>query len=86
MSPLPAVTPTRTTTKEDPELGIVRWCPRCEMWQPDDQEFWIHDHRRAGSLYCHGPRRYTRRTGYTYIRCRSCFRERVNARRRERAA
>lgn len=28
---------------DDPELGAVRYCPRCAEWWPDDGEFWYYD-------------------------------------------
>ena len=35
---------------EDPELGPVRFCVRCDEWLPDDAEFWYTS--RRGYLTC----------------------------------
>src|SRR5258707_1142075 len=36
----------------DDELGLVRYCRRCEEWQPLDEEFWYFE-TRGGSRVPH---------------------------------
>lgn len=42
----------RTPEMEDPELGTVRWCDRCNEWWPKDDEFWYFGKsgQRAGQI------------------------------------
>lgn len=35
-----------TPRRVDDILGQVRWCPRCEEWLPEDEEFWYIEERK----------------------------------------
>lgn len=49
----------RQSVQVDPELGTVRWCPRCSEWWPDDVEFFYPERRHDRLI----------------PRCRACRRE-----------
>ena len=55
----------------DPELGPVKWCPRCEDHWPYDAEFWFFEQRRGGSVVA---------------RCKGCWQERIRQREQRRAS
>lgn len=38
----------RVPMKEDPDLGTVRWCARCEDWWPIDDPLFYYVERRVG--------------------------------------
>lgn len=62
-------------TREDDELGPVRWCGRCAEWWPDDGEFWHLVTYRAGTVARTRGRAYTRRTSGVSQFCKACARE-----------
>lgn len=61
---------------EDPELGPVRYCPGCDEWWPDDDEFWMFSEIAAGTVATCRGKTYTRRTTTPKILCRACQSER----------
>jgi hypothetical protein len=60
---------------DDPILGPVRYCGRCEEWWPLDREFWIIQVHPAGMRHTSRGRAYTLRTAVTGYTCRACRRE-----------
>jgi hypothetical protein len=61
-------------TSDDPELGRVRWCNRCQEWWPDDEEFWRYYRLPAGRVtkVIRG-RAYLRKSDSQTARCRACY-------------
>lgn len=39
-------------TVMDPELGLVRYCKKCDDWWPLDSEFWYFEAGRPGAAHC----------------------------------
>lgn len=65
-------------TRDDPELGPVKFCTYCGEWWPLDHEFWYFVIREAGTLARSRGRTYIRQTParHVYSRCRACWLER----------
>jgi hypothetical protein len=63
--------------EHDEELGPVRYCPGCDEWWPDDEEFWIvSPPHEVGEVGRYRDRTYIRRTPSQKILCRACHYER----------
>lgn len=65
-------------TRVDDELGLLRYCKRCDDWYPLDREFWYFD-KRPGHVACRacadarGRARLRRKDlGYVKILCDRC--------------
>lgn len=56
--------------------GPVRYCPGCDEWWPDDDEFWIKSEIPAGAVATSRGQQYVRRTTTPMIMCRACHYER----------
>lgn len=37
----------------DEEIGLLKWCPRCNEFWPQDTLFWSTSSREADGLQCH---------------------------------
>lgn len=59
-------------TRRDPVLGIVRRCPRCREWWPDDDEFFYQRKYQAGTIENARGRSYVRRTAGVVKWCKAC--------------
>jgi len=65
----------RPIRQRDPILGLVRRCPSCRQWLPDDAEFFEPKRYTAGTIARSGGHTYTRRTSGVTWRCRACVDE-----------
>ena len=66
-------------TTEDPELGTLRYCRRCDEWWPMDAEFWVIQVRPVGMPNTSRGHRYTLKSPVTGYACRACRREQQSA-------
>jgi hypothetical protein len=71
---------------EDPDLGPVRYCARCDEWWPQDDEFWIIQVRPSGMRNTSRGHVYALRSDVTSYTCRACRREQQTAYARRRRA
>ena len=71
---------------DDPDLGPVRYCRRCEEWWPMDAEFWSVQVRPAGTRNTSRGQSYVLRSDVTGYTCRACRREQQTAYARRRRA
>ncbi len=71
---------------DDPDLGPVRYCARCDEWWPQDAEFWVIQIRPAGMRNTSRGRAYRLLSDVTGYACRACRRERQAASARRRRA
>ena len=63
-------------TTDDPELGTLRYCRRCDEWWPMDAEFWVIEVRPAGMRNTSRGHEYRLRRDVQGYTCRACRRER----------
>jgi hypothetical protein len=69
---------------DEPELGVQRYCRKCDEFWPDDLEFWSIRTRPAGTRNSSHGRPFVTRTDTKVYACRACRKEQQSAYARDR--